>query len=78
MSKASEVEGLIKKAVETYGRVDCAVNNAGTEGKQGFALAADHTEENWDLIMNVNLKGVWLCMKYEILQMLRQKKRGYC
>jgi NAD(P)-dependent dehydrogenase (short-subunit alcohol dehydrogenase family) len=72
VSKANEVEGLINKVIETYGRLDCAVNNAGTEGTQGSVPVADVTEENWDLLMRVNLKGMWLCMKYEIPQMLKQ------
>ncbi|MEN6393605.1 MAG: SDR family oxidoreductase [Anaerolineaceae bacterium] len=70
VSKASEVENLIHKAVETYGRLDCASNNAGIEGQS--APTADCTEENWDRTININLKGAWLCMKYEIPQMLKQ------
>src|SRR5262249_53578112 len=74
VSKAAEVEALIRTAVATYGRLDCAHNNAGVEGIAGVALAptADLTEENWDYTININLKGVWLCMKYEIPQMLSQ------
>ena len=56
VSKATEVEALIKKAVETYGRLDCAFNNAGVEGT--MAPTADCTEENWDRTININLKGV--------------------
>ena len=70
VTKTAEVEALVKKTVETYGRVDCAFNNAGIEGE--MALTADCTEENWDRVVNIDLKGVWLCMKYEIPQMLRQ------
>jgi NAD(P)-dependent dehydrogenase (short-subunit alcohol dehydrogenase family) len=72
VSKPAEVEALINKTVATYGRLDCAVNNAGIQGTTGTVLTTDTTEETWDLIMNVNLKGVWLCMKYEIPQMLKQ------
>lgn len=70
VSKAAEVEALIKKSVETYGRLDFAHNNAGVAdpGKS----TVDYTEEDWDRTINVNLKGVWLCMKYEIPQMLLQ------
>jgi len=67
---ATEVEALVNSAVETYGRLDCAYNNAGIQGDPG--LAADCTEENWDLVISINLKGVWLCLKYEIPQMLKQ------
>ena len=70
VTKAAEVEALIDQAVKTYGRLDCAFNNAGTTGI--MARTAECTEENWDTIINLNLKGVWLCMKYEILQMLKQ------
>jgi NAD(P)-dependent dehydrogenase (short-subunit alcohol dehydrogenase family) len=70
VSKATEVEMLISTAVETYGRLDCAHNNAGIEGT--MATTANYTEDDWDRIMTINLKGTWLCMKYEILQMLKQ------
>lgn len=70
VSKAAEVEALVTRTVETYGRLDCAFNNAGTEGT--MALTADQTEENFERTIGVNLKGVWLCMKYELQQMLKQ------
>ncbi len=70
VSKAAEVETLIQKIVETYGRLDYAHNNAGIAGAD--APTADCTEENWDHTIAINLKGVWLCMKYEIPQMLKQ------
>ena len=71
VSQDSEVEALIHTAVGTFGRLDCAFNNAGTEGT--LAPTAECTEENWDHTIAVNLKGVWLCLKYEIRQMLRQR-----
>src|SRR3989442_6604680 len=70
VSQAAEVEALINKTLATYGRLDCAHNNAGIEGTA--ATTAECTEENWDRIIVINLKGVWLCMKYEIPQMLKQ------
>src|SRR2546421_11492505 len=70
VSKAAEVEALIQKIVEIYGRLDYAHNNAGIAGAD--APTADCTEENWDHTIAINLKGVWLCMKYEIPQMLKQ------
>ncbi len=70
VSKAAEVERLINITVKTYGRLDCAHNNAGIEGV--IARTAECTEENWDRTISINLKGVWLCMKFEIPQMLRQ------
>ena len=70
VSQRADVEALIRQTVETYGRLDCAHNNAGIEGD--MAPTADCTEANWDRTIAINLKGVWLCMKYEIPQMLEQ------
>ncbi len=72
VSQEVEVEALIKKTVETYGRLDCAFNNAGIH--KVFVSTIDFTEKDWDEMMDVNLKSVWLCMKYEIPQMLKQGK----
>ena len=75
VTQATAVEALISKAVETYGRLDCAHNNAGISGA-GIGgdirmLTAECPEERWQQVLAVNLTGVWLCMKYEISQMLR-------
>jgi len=70
VTQAIEVEALVNKTVATYGRLDCAVNNAGIEG--GTAPTADHPKENWDQVIATNLTGVFLCMKYEIPPMLTQ------
>lgn len=70
MAKAAEVETMVQKAVATYGRLDCAHNNAGIEGATG--RTADYREEDWNRVISINLTGVWLCMKYEIAQMLKQ------
>lgn len=70
VSVASQVERLINTAVETYGRLDCAHNNAGVEGL--VAQTHEYLEDAWDSVMGINLKGVWLCMRYEISQMIRQ------
>lgn len=69
--QATEVEALINTVVATYGRLDCAHNNAGI-GSPVRAATADWSEEAWDRIIAINLKGVWLCMKYEIPRMLAQ------
>jgi NAD(P)-dependent dehydrogenase (short-subunit alcohol dehydrogenase family) len=61
---------MVDAAVSAYGRIDCASNNAGTEGTT--AECVDCTEENWDRTIEVNLKGVFLCAKHEIAQMLAQ------
>jgi NAD(P)-dependent dehydrogenase (short-subunit alcohol dehydrogenase family) len=71
VSKAVEVQALISKAVETYGRLDCAHNNAGIASGVR-SRTADYPEERWHRVIAVNLTGVWLCMKYEIVQMLHQ------
>ncbi len=70
VSQAADVETLVAQTVETYGRLDCAFNNAGIEG--GVKPTIDCTEEEFDRTIAVNLTGVWLCMKYEIQQMLSQ------
>jgi NAD(P)-dependent dehydrogenase (short-subunit alcohol dehydrogenase family) len=74
VSKASEVEALIQKTVEKFGRLDAAFNNAGIEGV--WVPLIKQSEEDWDRTIDVNLKGVWLCLKYEILQMLKQGGGG--
>src|ERR671930_1642307 len=71
VSQAVEVQALISTAVETYGRLDCAHNNAGISGG-GRAFTAEYAEDMWQQVIAVNLTGVWLCMKYEIPQMLSQ------
>jgi NAD(P)-dependent dehydrogenase (short-subunit alcohol dehydrogenase family) len=71
VSKALEVESLVRRALEAYGRLDYAFNNAGIEGRMA-TNTADYPEEDWDRVIAVNLKGVWLCMKHEIDQMLAQ------
>lgn len=70
VSKGTEVEGLINRTVDTFGALHCAFNNAGIEGRMAFA--PDFDEEEWDRVLDVNLKGVWLCLKYEIPRMLEQ------
>jgi NAD(P)-dependent dehydrogenase (short-subunit alcohol dehydrogenase family) len=71
VTQATEVEAMISKTVETYGRLDCAFNNAGTEGTT-MVSTVDYKEEDWNRVLRINLTGVWLCMKYEIAQMLIQ------
>jgi len=70
VSKAADVEKMVKTTVDTYGRIDILFNNAGIMG--AFAPTAKTTEEKWDLIMNINLKGVFLGSKYAIPVMLDQ------
>jgi NAD(P)-dependent dehydrogenase (short-subunit alcohol dehydrogenase family) len=70
VTKTTEVEALIAACVTNYGGLDYAVNNAGIEGTP-FTLTAEYQEEIWDKVIDINLKGVWLCMKYEISEMLK-------
>jgi NAD(P)-dependent dehydrogenase (short-subunit alcohol dehydrogenase family) len=69
---AMEVEAMVIKTIEKFGRLDCAVNNAGIPGIK--CPIVDYPEENWSQVLRTNLTGVWLCMKYEIPQMLKQGK----
>ncbi len=70
VSKAADVEAMVNKGVETYGRIDCAHNNAGIEGQ--LASTDEYSEEMFNRVIAINLTGVWLCMKYEIPHMLKQ------
>ncbi|HUT67698.1 MAG TPA: glucose 1-dehydrogenase [Dehalococcoidales bacterium] len=76
VSRAAEVEAMVDKCVQTFGRLDYAFNNAGIgpDGKRVPVVnIVDCPEEIWDRTIDINLKGVFLCMKYEIRQMLKQK-----
>lgn len=70
VTRASDVESMVKKTIDTYGRLDCAFNNAGVGGD--IAAIENSREDAWDRVIAINLKSVWLCMKYEVPQMLGQ------
>lgn len=70
VSRRESIARMVEETVETYGHLDYAFNNAGIAGS-GYTDAADITEESWDRLMKVNVKGVWLCMKHEIPEMLK-------
>jgi NAD(P)-dependent dehydrogenase (short-subunit alcohol dehydrogenase family) len=74
VTNAAEVEALVEKAVSHYGRIDAAVNGAGIEDE--WLPLAEGEDEQFDRIMNVNVKGVWLCMKSQLRQMLKQEGGG--
>ena len=68
VSQAADTEAMVRTVVETYGRLDCAFNNAGIEGE--MQSTQDYSEAAWERVMAINLKGVWLSMKAEIQHML--------
>ena len=68
--RSDQVQRLIQTAVERWGKLDCAFNNAGIEGDT-FIPTADYSESTWDEVIAINLTGVFLSMKYEIHQMLQ-------
>jgi NAD(P)-dependent dehydrogenase (short-subunit alcohol dehydrogenase family) len=73
VASRGDVEALVRAAVETYGRLDCAHNNAGIEGASPpGTMFHEYPDELWDQVLSINLKGVWLCMRAEIIQMLAQ------
>ena len=70
VSKIADVRNMVNTAVETYGRLDYAFNNAGIVLDRG--RTHEHTVEDWDQTIDINLKGLWLCVKYEVEVMLEQ------
>ena len=74
MTRAEDVKAALDKTVEAFGRLDFAFNNAGIEQTKP-APTADYDEEEWDRIVDINLRGVFLCMKHEIPLMLQAGRR---
>ena len=70
VSDETQVEQMVHRAVSEFGRLDAAFNNAGVMAR--IAPTADSTREDWDRVININLRGVWNCMKYELRQMESQ------
>ena len=71
VTREPEVAAMVAHAVTTHGRLDCALNNAGISGNVG-TTTVEYDEDDWDRVVAIDLKGVWLCMKHELAQMLRQ------
>jgi NAD(P)-dependent dehydrogenase (short-subunit alcohol dehydrogenase family) len=74
VSRTADVQALVNKTVEKFGHLDIAFNNAGIEGS--LSPIVEQSEEDWDRTIDINLKGTWLCLKYEIQQMLKQGGGG--
>lgn len=76
VTSGESVAAMVARTVQTYGRLDCAFNNAGISGigigEPAAAMTADYPDERWHRVLAINLTGVWLCMKHEIRQMLTQ------
>ncbi len=70
VSRTEDVKNMVDTAVATYGRLDYAFNNAGIVLDRG--RTHEHTLEDWDQTIGINLKGLWLCVKYEVMVMLDQ------
>src|SRR5258708_14563224 len=79
VSKGPDVSAMMTATLGTYGRLDCAFNNAGINGSLAGVrgkLTAEWPEEAFDRLIQVNLKGTWLCMKAELQQMVQQQGSG--
>jgi len=74
VSKTTDVKMFVEKTVEKFGRLDVAFNNAGIEGQ--WKAIVELPEEIFDQVTAINIKGVWLCLKYEMQQMLKQGGGG--
>ncbi|NCQ15508.1 MAG: SDR family NAD(P)-dependent oxidoreductase, partial [Flavobacteriales bacterium] len=74
VSNAKSVEQMVAHTIKTFGRLDYAVNSAGIEGNFGSVI--DLPEEAWDQVININLKGTFLCMKYQAKAMLKSGNGG--
>lgn len=69
VSQPAQVEAMVKAAVDGFGRLDYAVNNAGISGQPCGIVTC--VEEEWERVLAIDLKGVWLCMKYEVPEMIK-------
>lgn len=70
VSKENDIKQMMDQIIKVFGRLDAAFNNAGIQSPS--TNIADLTSDEYDRILDINLKGVWLCMKYELLQMRQQ------
>lgn len=68
VSDEKQIKSMVEQTIDRFGRLDYACNNAGIEGEQAFSV--ETTAENWNRVIDINLRGTWLCMKYEIPEMI--------
>jgi NAD(P)-dependent dehydrogenase (short-subunit alcohol dehydrogenase family) len=73
VSNAEDVKNMVEKGIEAFGKLDICINNAGIAGNSMRTRTHDFEEDMWDKIMDINAKGVWLCMKYELPHLLAAK-----
>jgi NAD(P)-dependent dehydrogenase (short-subunit alcohol dehydrogenase family) len=73
VSKAEDVQNMIDQGVAAFGKLDICINNAGIAGVNMITKTHDFSEESWDKIMDINAKGVWLCMKYQLPYLIANK-----
>jgi NAD(P)-dependent dehydrogenase (short-subunit alcohol dehydrogenase family) len=69
IANEDHIRSMVEETIENFGRLDFACNNAGIEGEQ--AMTAECTHENWNKVTDINLQGTWLCMKYELPELLK-------
>ena len=74
VSDGAQVRALVEQTVEAFGRLDAAVNNAGIGGS--LTPTGEISEEDWDRVIGVNLRGVWLCMKHELAHLTTHEEGG--
>src|SRR6185295_6849457 len=70
ITQSSEVEAMVRETLRVFGRLDFALNNAGIDGVR--ARTADYPEDVWRQVLDINLTGVFLCMKFELPVMIKQ------
>ncbi|MDP6822063.1 MAG: SDR family oxidoreductase [Dehalococcoidia bacterium] len=76
VSRSADVENMVRTAVLTYGKLDCAINNASVGWPSGLKRLHEYSEAEWYEVSDINEKGVWLCMRSELKQMLHQEPDG--
>ena len=74
ISSSEDVQKMVDHTIQTYGRLDFAINNAGIEGM--FAPITEFPDEQWEKVLDINLKGTFLCMKYQAKAMLKAGHGG--